>query len=183
MQGKWERLTRLVRETGDRLVVTDSESEDVFVLMSIGQYEELLGGQDTSDSDDVHAAQPEQGQPVNRPVMQEIAGEEYEEVVSVRQDADPPEEIWDVLQSGEEATADEGALGSRDVSRLNEEEKAFLKSQYEKFKQGDSGAETPEQAPSSSTPQPQAEPEPRVVVEDDQDDDFTEEQFYLEPIE
>jgi len=181
MQGKWERLIRLVRETGDRLVVTDSESEDVFVLMSIGQYEELLGGQDTNHHDEDHAAQAQQ--PASQPVMQEIAGEQYEEVVSVRQDEDPPEEIWDVLQSGEDAAVDEGASESWDMSRLNDEEKAFLKSQYEKFKQSGSGAKKPANEPPSTTPQPQAKPEPRVVVEDDQDDDFTEEQFYLEPIE
>jgi hypothetical protein len=182
MQGKWERLIRLVRETGDRLVVTDSESEDVFVLMSIGQYEELLGGQDTSRHDDDHAARPEQPA-VNQPVVREIAGEQYEEVVSVSQDEDPPEEIWDVLQSGGGEEADESASESWDVSRLNDEEKAFLKRQYEKFKQGDSGAQAPVEESSPTTPQAQSEPEPRVVVEDDKDDDFTEEQFYLEPIE
>jgi hypothetical protein len=37
------RLLNLIRETGDRLVVADNESNDVFVLMNLDEYENLSG--------------------------------------------------------------------------------------------------------------------------------------------
>ncbi len=39
-----KRLLDLARRTGDRLIVTDPEGREPYVLLSLDQYEELLGG-------------------------------------------------------------------------------------------------------------------------------------------
>src|SRR3989338_486430 len=48
------RLMNLVRKTGDRLVVTDPEGDEVFVLMGVDQYEALLQSDRSHRSDRPH---------------------------------------------------------------------------------------------------------------------------------
>jgi hypothetical protein len=48
------RLLNLVRETSDRLVVADNESDDVFVLMNLDEYENLSGNGEFDPHDYCH---------------------------------------------------------------------------------------------------------------------------------
>lgn len=44
MDDIFKRILALARRTGDRLIVTDPDGKDAFALLSLDQYEELLGG-------------------------------------------------------------------------------------------------------------------------------------------
>ncbi len=44
MNTVFRRILALARRTGDRIIVTDPEGEEVFVLMGLDQYESILGG-------------------------------------------------------------------------------------------------------------------------------------------
>lgn len=41
-QSQLDRIIKLVRRTGDRFVIMDKETEEVMVLMNLGEYENLL---------------------------------------------------------------------------------------------------------------------------------------------
>ncbi|MFA5127747.1 MAG: hypothetical protein WC457_01955 [Patescibacteria group bacterium] len=53
------RLLNLVRETGDRLVVADNESDDVFVLMNLDEYENLSGNGEFDSHEFCHECEHE----------------------------------------------------------------------------------------------------------------------------
>lgn len=42
-QKQLKRIFSIIRETGDRLIVADSESDDIFVIMNLDEYENLTG--------------------------------------------------------------------------------------------------------------------------------------------
>lgn len=44
MDDTFKRILALARRTGDRLIVTDPEGKEAFAILSLDQYEELLGG-------------------------------------------------------------------------------------------------------------------------------------------
>ncbi len=44
MNDAFKRILALARRTGDRLIVTDPDGLEAFALLSLDQYEELLGG-------------------------------------------------------------------------------------------------------------------------------------------
>lgn len=44
MNDAFKRILALARRTGDRLIVTDPDGQEAFALLSLDQYEELLGG-------------------------------------------------------------------------------------------------------------------------------------------
>lgn len=44
MDRQFKRILDLVRRTGDRLVVTDPDGEEAYVVMGLEQYEEILSG-------------------------------------------------------------------------------------------------------------------------------------------
>ncbi len=44
MNDAFKRILALARRTGDRLIVTDPDGVEAFALLSLDQYEELLGG-------------------------------------------------------------------------------------------------------------------------------------------
>ncbi len=50
-----KRLLNLVRKTGDRLVVADKESDDVFVIMNLDEYEDLSDFNDENHDHDFDA--------------------------------------------------------------------------------------------------------------------------------
>lgn len=43
MEKAWSKILQLVKETGDRLVVTDPDGENVFVVMTVEDYQNLRG--------------------------------------------------------------------------------------------------------------------------------------------
>src|SRR3989338_2929630 len=53
---QWQRMVRVMRETGDKAFIVDMESDDVFMMMNLDDYESLVGldslDDEASDDDD-----------------------------------------------------------------------------------------------------------------------------------
>ncbi len=192
MKDQLKRILSLVRKTGDTMIVTDPEGKDAYAVMDLDQYELFLGfsgdeeefedGPLGMETDDLGEYQPIEDQlsPVEEPVDQ------------------MPEELPDVWgmmpPAGEEAQ-------TWDLNQLSDQERAELEEQYQAFVAKNVSEAVEESAPEPE-PTPEPEPEPQPVPELDlpepepepapeppkdelpgPDEDFGEEQFYLEPIE
>lgn len=58
MNDKLRRILDLIRRTGDTMVVTDPDGEDVFVIMDIEQYEGILGNTQSKPTP-IHSQEPD----------------------------------------------------------------------------------------------------------------------------
>jgi hypothetical protein len=174
MKNQFERVLNLVRRTGDTMIVVDKEGDDAYVVMDLDQYEAMLG-ESTQKSSDQAPTQVSQ------------------------------QEVWDLMQQA----GDSGETW--DMGQMSAEELADLEQQYREFAARhvqEAIEETQESAPEFAPepePEPESEAEPEPVEEPevievepesvqnlektedfetiDADDEFGEEQFYLEPIE
>ncbi len=157
MKDQFRRILDLVRRTGDTMIVTDPDAQDVYVVMDIEQYEMLL---DVTGEMEFEETVPS------------FVGEQEE--VSSLQEADPvPENIWEAMKPANE----EGETW--DPGQMNEEELADLERQYQVFAERNVKAaleETQKQEESVSKPE-------KIAEKQAQDDELGEEQFYLEPVE
>jgi len=171
MNKSFRRILNLIRRTGDRMVVTDPEGEDAFVVMDLDQYEALLdldselmdefmGGED----DDWGGPSTEPPEPVGPKPSGGTA-------------PTPPQDIWDAMApAGSEAE-------TWNYENLDEQERA-------EFERAFHDAATARQSSESAVKpaeEPKKDPEPALEAKAEEtpkkDDDFGEEQFYLEPIE
>lgn len=158
MENHLKRVLNLVRKTGDTMVVVDKDGEDSFVVMDLDHYEFLLDGQIDFDEDWAQALD----EPIEEP--------------------DPSREpdIWDVMpEAGEESE-------TWDVDALNDEEMADLEHQYQAFaarhKQTKEEVE-PESAPVEDPGASNASTTIQAPASSQDQDEYGEEQFYLEPVE
>ena len=161
----------LVRKTGDRLVVTDPEGEDVFVLMGVDQYEDLLGMKDacTLCHDDVDKGADEY----------EDSGEYSEpEELPPPAIATPPKDIWEAMPPA-------GAPAETwNVEDLGKEEQEQMAKQYEAYLQGNPVLPEVQASPVALAPEiPIPEQAPKPESPPSSADLYNEDQFYLEPIE
>jgi hypothetical protein len=193
MDHQLKRLLNLVRRTGDRLVVTDPNGEDTYVLMGLEAYEKIADRSRASDidfsgSDDVDNFEDdfyenEDDYVKNYWDCDECDGscETCQKYDLNNQDIEPPptpifsapptpkEDIWSAMpEAGSNSE-------TWNVNNFDEAEQKIVK---EKFGE-DVGA---------NGIRPSNEPEPSLpIIEQDTNsqkpDDFGEEQFYLEPIE
>jgi len=109
MNKSFRRILDLIRRTGDRMVVTDPDGEDAFVVMDIDQYEALLGLDDGLMDDFLgDDPDPEPSTPPAPPVLE----------------AEPPKDIWDVMP---EAGQNEPTW---DYAKLTEEERAEFERKF-----------------------------------------------------
>jgi len=159
MNDQFRRILDLVRATGDRMVVTDPNGNDPIVVMDLDSYEELLGLELAEEWDIPEGFDEEE----------EL---DFEEEVSRPERADNPQTIWDTMKSAGESGE------TWDLSELNPQELADLEAKFHDYASkvkevGDS----PAPVESSGTVEAPAE------VPKEAEDDFGEEQFYLEPIE
>lgn len=76
----FRRLMDLSKKTGDRLIITDPDGEDAFVLMAVDQYEALLQPSTTSSPKDVWEAMPQAGSGAETWDMEELGKEEQEQM-------------------------------------------------------------------------------------------------------
>jgi hypothetical protein len=184
MKNQFERVLNLVRRTGDTMIVVDKEGDDAYVVMDLDQYEAMLG------------------ESAQKPSEQAPAQVSQQEVWDLMQQAGDSGETWDMGQMSAEELADleqqYREFAARHVQQAIEETQEIVE-KVEEIEEN-----TPEFAPEPEPePEPKAEPEPveepEVIevepesvqnlekTEDfetiDADDEFGEEQFYLEPIE
>lgn len=78
MSRSLERLLKLARRTGDRLIVHDPTADEDIVIMSINQYEHLLDAQEDLETymEDFEAIQERLGQKQSKPLAREVVRDE-----------------------------------------------------------------------------------------------------------
>lgn len=69
MNDSFKRILALARRTGDRLIVTDPEGQEAFVLLGLDQYEALLGGSTRPPAPVSAPIQPSAPVPVEAPIV------------------------------------------------------------------------------------------------------------------
>jgi len=172
MKDQFKRILSLVRKTGDTMIVTDPDGKDAYVVMDLDQYELFLGF--SGDEEDM----PEEDYYEEESLEDDLL---VEENLSTDEEAQPaPTEdlpdIWGVMPPA----GTESETWNPDV--LTENEKKDLEQQYKTFiaqniQDAVGSSEEPAQQPQDASEQPQPE------QTNGPDDEFGEEQFYLEPIE
>lgn len=179
MDKQFKRILELVRRTGDRMIVTDSDGENVYVVMDIDAYEGLI---DMEDHVLDGMMMDESQESFEVPVREESVAESLIAAEDSR--------IWDhIPEAGSQAE-------TWDLDKLTDAERLDLEQQFAEYSNKvKEVAEVPElsvaeeilgQGPSFAKASEDLRP-----VEDtgtavnllSDDDDFNEEQFYLEPIE
>lgn len=175
MDKQLRRILNLVRKTGDRMVVTDPEGDDVYVVMGLDQYEALIEAPRASVAapkenwDEGWWNAPAGGLP--------SIGVDFEEGIdenTLRSEHDaapvpvpvPPDSIWDAMKPANQAGE------TWDMTRMSDVEKADLQAQFEEY-----------QRTKLAERQETKEIAEKVEASDKNDDEFGEEQFYLEPVE
>lgn len=180
MKNQFERVLNLVRRTGDTMIVVDKEGNDAYVVMDLDRYEAILGESKQKDS------------------IQTPAQVSQQEVWDLMQQAGDSGETWDMNQMSAEELMDLEQQYREFAARHVQE--AINETQEIAEKTEENQENTQEFAP-----EPEQETEPEVVEEPEiievepesvqnvektegletieTDDEFGEEQFYLEPIE
>ncbi len=152
------RILSLARRTGDRVIVTDPEGNEAFVLLSLDAYEALLGQKPTQRAPQppVRPAPPAPRRPIPASRPEE-------------EDGGPPPDIFDLMAAPGKDTWN---LDKMDESELHMAGAAFEESEDRRRKLRRAlGVD--------SVPQVSA----KDAVSDKAADVFAEEQFYLEPLE
>ncbi len=181
MDKQFKRILDLVRRTGDRMVVTDTNGEDAYVVMGLDAYESLVEAQELFDEDFFDA---EQGEiPAELPfdipddlMVPETRRTDRDEVppppeppaeVDLADEIAKEKRIWDAMQPAKTTGQ------TWDLSQLTEAELQEVRAAHEELKAKRAALPQVEE-PKSTQEEPKKEPG---------EDEFGEEQFYLEPIE
>lgn len=170
MEKQFRRILDLVRRTGDRMIVTDPDGENVYVVMDIDTYEGLIDMEDqvfeAFDEDSSEPMDSEEGH--------------FEEGVGLPETQTIPQgntRIWDHVPSA-------GAKAETwDMNKLSEEELLDLEQKFAEYSNkiketAEQGSNIPSEPVENSGIEPMAD-----APQKEDEDDFGEEQFYLEPIE
>jgi hypothetical protein len=162
MKDQLKRILNLARKTGNTMIVTDPDGVDAYVVMDLDQYESLLEpkGEKPSETEGF-----------------DISDEEIDDFpwVSEKQPLfpepkSPKPDIWNSMQpAGEQGE-------TWDLSKMSDDEVVDLEKQYQKYAQEAFAAQE-----SASKPEDEKKENPLNLEE--KEEDFGEEQFYLEPIE
>ncbi|TAK03311.1 type II toxin-antitoxin system Phd/YefM family antitoxin [Patescibacteria group bacterium] len=151
------RILELSKRTGDRVIITDPEGEDAFVVMGLDQYEGLLG--------------PGKVERVENTEKVERTGRM--DGPSLRQDRDirplqpkdedaPPPDLFDLMKPANEAG------DTWDIGKMSDGEREDVLRQFMAYQ-----GEEEKDAPKS----------PGMNLNSAKKDSFDEDQFYLEPVE
>jgi hypothetical protein len=172
MDKQLRRILDLVRKTGDRMVVTDTNGEDVYVVMGLSQYEELVGvDEDFDPSDYLDNQDWDEGwwndyDGLDKPPL---SGPDLAESLDVKPDLEPratspepPKDIWEAMPpAGSDAE-------TWDMEQMSPMEMSDLERQFQEY-QAQQMADKANEADKATGGK--------------KDEDFGEEQFYLEPVE
>ncbi len=167
MDKQLRRILDLVRRTGDRMVVTDSNGEDVYVVLGLDQYESLVSSVPTPEKEEEdnlwnHERWWEAGEEAYCPPVPPL-GEE-----TLNGDAVAPADIWEAMKPA-------GASGETwDLNKMSVAEKIDLEKQFQEYQK--SKMIEKDLVDTKKVSESKAE-----TVKTD--DEFGEEQFYLEPVE
>jgi hypothetical protein len=183
MKDQLKRILSLVRKTGDTMIVTDTDGKDAYVVMDLDQYELFLGfsGDDEEGLEEGPIGMETEEMGHYEPLEEELPPVEE----PVAQISEELPDVWGMMPSaGEEAQ-------TWDLDKLSDREREELEEQYQAFV-----AQNVQEAVGETIPAPVQEPELDLPESEEEqvseapqeqssgsDDDFGEEQFYLEPIE
>jgi hypothetical protein len=172
MKDQLKRILNLVQKTGDTMIVTDPNGEDVYVVMGLDQYENL---RNTEFFDpETELSDLESHLPPTSSFPNDVSWvEEGEVAVSVKEDIPHGEKSSDIWASMKPAGEDGETW---DLTKMSEDEVIDLEEQYKKYTQE---PELPHLSEISSEAV-NKEISPKL---EENEDEFGEEQFYLEPIE
>ncbi len=156
------------------MVVTDTNGEDVYVVMGLEQYETLVDFQSSEDGgeweegwwdDNTGLDKPNNGPDVPDDAVRPETSPSPEPESALGQ----PSDIWEAMQSA-------GEPGDTwDLSKMSEIEKSDLERQFLEY-QRQKGQES---VVGATEQQKHEKPAENMKT----DEDFGEEQFYLEPVE
>ncbi|OGL67201.1 hypothetical protein A2856_04035 [Candidatus Uhrbacteria bacterium RIFCSPHIGHO2_01_FULL_63_20] len=117
------RLLELAKRTGDRLIITDPEGEESFVVMGLDQYEGLLGGPRPSERPLPTPPTPAHRGPTLRQDRDRATSDE---------DETPPPDIFDLMKPANEAG------DTWDLAKMNDVERHQVLKEFMAFQEGDS---------------------------------------------
>jgi PHD/YefM family antitoxin component YafN of YafNO toxin-antitoxin module len=186
MNDPFKRILNLVRKTGDTVVVTDSNGKDSYVVMDFDLYESMMDGMmdepdiyesGIEDLDGLEMKKEEEWQIPKDFVIDDPEGGLADDpvvehsITSLPQDSTQNDiDIWNTMQKA-------GDIGETwDISKMNDEQKNELGRQYEAF-----AAKNVAEAIKEVDGKPFLGN--KIQEEKPSEDDFSEEQFYLEPVE
>ena len=162
MKDQLKRILNLVRRTGDTMIVTDPDGENVFVVMDLDQYESLL---DVASNDDIDDLADDL-----EPQDENFSWIEPTDSIDLSALAKNSPDIWETMKPA----GDPGETW--DMTNMSESELKNLEDQYKAF-----AAQSVAEA-IAETAKPEAE-KMEIPKKDEKEEEFGEEQFYLEPIE
>ena len=152
------------------MIVTDPDGEDVYVVMGLDRYEDLrneTGFDDEMAEDEWNRFEEEQKRLGDWDANSDIITKHEESEESITENTP---DIWGTMKPA----GDEGETW--DLAQLSEEEAVNLEEQYKKYTQELVMGSVPE-----AVLETKSEEIPPKLAENEED--FGEEQFYLEPIE
>lgn len=179
MKDQFKRILELVRKTGDTMVVTDTNGKDVYVVMDLDHYESMVDAVSVFDQFEDESSFQDEVQPplesIEPPkkeeweipeefIIDDPEGGLADEPISINSSSDA--DIWSTMQPANETGP------TWDVSQMNSDEIADLEKQYKVFAEKSVQKVINEE----SVEKPQQSQKPTS-------DEFSEEEFYLEPIE
>lgn len=179
MDKQLRRILDLIRKTGDRMVVTDTNGEDVYVVMGLEQYESLVdvlpsdddGGWDEDWwNDDTGLDNPQGTDDVSLRETDVSLRETLGAATAVGGVSAAPADIWEAMRPA-------GGNGETwDIGKMSDVEKSDLERQFEDYQRQKAEG-------GNSKLEGGAKEEGEKDERGKKDEDFGEEQFYLEPIE
>lgn len=155
MENHLKRVLKLVRKTGDTMIVVEKDTDESFVVMDLDRYESLIDSSKFPSGNVVFEENKAEASP-----LKNVA-------------------IWDVMQ-------DSGTEGETwNLDQLSDEELLHLERQYEEFAKRNVQEAVKETVKQQQKAVKDTNENIELTEETDEVDDneYGEEQFYLEPIE
>lgn len=170
MKDQLKRILNLVRKTGDTMIVTDPNGDDVYVVMGLDQYENIINGSNFDHPEEILDEQEGYRHSIPQENGWVWGGEAVDESLEEEESPEKKPDIWSAMKpAGEEGE-------TWDLTQMSEEEVVDLEEQYKKY------AQEPE-SPKIEEVNLEAESKEISPKLEENEDEFGEEQFYLEPIE
>ncbi|HBO99968.1 MAG: hypothetical protein UU48_C0002G0030 [Candidatus Uhrbacteria bacterium GW2011_GWF2_41_16] len=162
MDFQLKRILNIVRQTGDRIIVTDTNGKDAYVVMGLDAYEALmLNPEEKNEISSITVESPGENLDLLPPVQ-----EKKEEISS------DSKRIWDVLPTNKD-------VSTWDQNQLTSEERQVLAQVFQRLNHSPSVSEPVVKSVETS----REEFSKKQTNSLGEDLEGGEEQFYLEPIE
>ncbi|MBU0646359.1 type II toxin-antitoxin system Phd/YefM family antitoxin [Patescibacteria group bacterium] len=166
MDHQFKRVLDLVRRTGDRLIVTDPDGHNAYVVMDLDQYESLIDLESDYFEDELSAYSTDNSGlfPDEEAISLDSEPDFHTEKIDMMPPKDhsheSPSNIWQAMKPAQSAAE------TWDISRMDSQTHQELENQYKTYQE--------------QVTNPPISPDPSKKAVNDEE--FGEDQFYLEPI-